>query len=110
MRDREFLQDNRKPEWKEYARKACELRMRHADVLLKGTYSCESALTRANPGLEHGLFTNGSERCLVLWNDTDADKPFVLPDGYRFTRWETPTAQGEGVPGTVPANSILVLV
>ncbi len=107
-KDQAFVRENRKSEWKDYARQSADLRMRHADLLLKGTYSCDPALTKANPCLEHGLFTCEDKRCLVLWNDTDEQLPISLP-GYEFTRWESPVAKGDGVPAEIPANSLIVL-
>lgn len=108
LSDREFVEENRHPEWKEYARAVCALRKKHAELLLNGTYSCDEALTQANPALSHGVFTRDGAQCLVFWNDTDEQLPLNLC-GREIARWETPSAQGEGAPASIAPNSVVVI-
>ena len=106
--DRDFIEENRHPEWKEYARAMCALRKRHADLLLEGAYSCDPALEKANPALNHGVFTQGGRQCVVFWNDSDEELPLDLC-GRAVQSWETPDAQGEGAPERIAPNSVVVL-
>ena len=106
--DRDFIEENRHPEWKEYAQAVCALRKKHADLLLEGTYSCDPALAQANPALNHGLFTQGNRQCLVFWNDSDEELPLNLC-GRAVHAWETPASQGEGTPEHIAPNSVVVL-
>ena len=108
LSDKEFIEENRHPEWKAYARAVCALRKRHAELLLKGTYSCDEQLTAANPALNHGVFTQGGEQCVVFWNDSNEEVALDLC-GRCVTRWETPDEQGEGLPERIAPNSVLVL-
>ena len=106
--DRDFIEENRHPEWKEYAQAVCALRKKHADLLLEGTYSCAPALAQANPALNHGVFTQGDRQCLVFWNDSDEELPLDLC-GRAVHAWETPDGQGEGTPEHIAPNSVVVL-
>lgn len=108
LKDKQFVEDNCHADWKEYAQAVCALRRKHAHLLLHGDYSCDPALTRANPALVHGVFTNGDEQCVVLWNDTDDELPIDLT-GREVSCWESPVAEGEGMPASIPANSAIVL-
>ena len=108
LKDRQFEEENRHPEWKAYARAVCALRRKHASLLLNGRYRCDPSITRANPALLHGFFTDGDAACIVLWNDTDEAQP-VHAGKYAVTRWETPDEEGEGMPKHVAPNSVVVL-
>ena len=108
LKDKQFVEENRHPEWKAYARAVCNLRKKHASLLLNGRYRCDPALTRANLALLHGVFTDGDATCIVLWNDTDEAQP-IHAGKYAVTRWETPDEEGEGVPQHVAPNSVVVL-
>ena len=108
LKDRQFVEENRHPEWKAYARAVCALRRKHASLLLNGRYRCDPSITRANPALLHGFFTDGDAACIVLWNDTDEAQP-VHAGKYAVTRWETPDEEGEGMPKHVAPNSVVVL-
>jgi len=108
LKDKRFVDANQHPEWKEHAQAVCALRKKHMNLLLKGAYSCDRELAKLNPVLHHGVFTNGNEKCLVLWNDTDEAISLNL-GSHKVDRWETAENAGEGAPDTVPANTAIVL-
>ena len=108
LKDREFVDENRHPEWKAYARAVCALRKKYAELLLHGEYSNSPEIAAANPALAHGIFTNQGHRCLVFWNDSDRELPLNLC-GNTVTRWATPFAEGEGSVERIAPNSTIVL-
>ena len=109
LKDRQFVEANEKADWKKYAKKITDLRVKHADLLLRGLYSNDPEIMKAHPALRHGVFTSrkGNETCLVMWNDNDEDAALNLCSD-RWVRWETTEQQGEGIPAIIPANSIMV--
>lgn len=110
LKDRQFIETNQKPEWKEYVRKVTAIRLKYADLLINGIYSSNSQIEKTNPSLKHGLFTTekGDHCCIVLWNDNDEDIALRL-DNKGFVRWETVDQQGEGIPTSILSNSFVIL-
>lgn len=106
--DKQFIEKNEYTEWQEYAQKVCALRKKHADLLLKGTYSCSAELSASNPALHHGIFTANGSSCIVFWNDSNDNIALDLC-GIRIASWETVDASGNGLPNTIDGNSVLVL-
>lgn len=108
LSDKQFAESDMRNEWQAYAREVCAMRKKYADMLLKGDYSCSELVTRANPALNHGLFSSGDRKCLVVWNDTDDKAPFDARD-LNVIRWESVSGGGEGAPDGVEANSAAIL-
>ena len=108
LTDRQYVEEDHHPEWKEYAAAVTKMRQKHPALLLNGRYSCNPELAAANPFLKHGFFTAGDEKCVVFWNDTDEDFPLNL-GSYTARSWETPYESGEGAPDTLPADAVIVI-
>ena len=108
LKDLELIQEDFRPEWRNYSYIVSQFRQKHADLLLNGCYHCDAELSSLNPALHHGRFTASEKECIVLWNDTDETLPICLT-GYNVSRWETPYESGKGVPNTIQPNSLIVL-
>lgn len=106
--DKQFIEKNEYPEWQEYAQKVCALRKKHADLLLKGKYSCDPELTAANPALCHGVFTADGCSCIVFWNDSNDEVSLDLC-GKKISHWESATDSGNEIPEKLAENDIIVL-
>ena len=109
LRDKREIEENIRPEWREYSRRICSLRRKYADMLLNGAYRCDPALSRKNPALMHGVFENGEKRAVVFWNDSEETLPLRLCS-QAFSRWVSPEAEGSGIPETIAPQSVLVLL
>ena len=108
FKDMQYIANDPHPEWRAYAKAASGLLQKHPELLLKGDYRCDAALSAANPELHHGLFTGGGEQCIVLWNDNDTELPIHLA-GHTASRWESVESSGEGVPSSIAPNALIVL-
>lgn len=109
LMDREYIEDNRRAEWNEYAALVTELRTRHADLLLTGRYSCNVELAAANPALHHGFFTaEDGSTCAVFWNNSPKELPLDVC-GHKATHWENANESGTEIPTTLDPDSIIVV-
>ena len=107
-KDLQFLANGGNEAWRQYAFTVSQLRMKHRALLMDGSYACDPAIEKANPALQHGLFTGDGGRCLVLWNDGDETLPIDLA-GFAASRWESATDAGEGAPACIGPQCALVL-
>lgn len=108
LKDLELIEEDFKPEWRNYSYIVSLFRQKYADLLLNGCYHCDADLSTANPALHHGRFTSEDKECIVFWNDTDETLPIDMA-GHNASRWETPFEYGDGVPKTIHPNSLIVL-
>jgi hypothetical protein len=104
------LQSNARDSWRYYARQVADLRMKYADVLLKGTYREQAGLSNINSSLACSLFEGQDRSCIVLWNDTDRfQKIDISAEGRTIISWESLTGQGDGIPYEMEPDSVLLL-
>ena len=108
LHDREYIESDHNPEWKKYASDVTAFRQKYAHLLLWGMYACDWTLAKENLLLKHGIFKNGEESCLVLWNDTKESVPLKLSKT-DYVRWETLYDSGDGIPEFVAPESFVVL-
>ena len=106
--DLTYIENDPHPEWRGYSRSVSLLMQKHSALLMNGTYHCDAELSELNPALHHGRFTAGGQECIVFWNDTATPLPIRLA-GHSASRWETPDAEGAGVPETLAPDSVIVL-
>lgn len=108
--DKDFLQSQEKGEWGLYAKQIASLRRKHSDVLLKGVYREMEGIQNGNKALNCSLFIGEDRRCVVLWNDTEAEQLIDLKTpGYSIEGWETLEETGTGVPKLLQSNSIILI-
>lgn len=108
--DKQALMTQEKPAWKQYARQVANLRMKYADMLLEGTYRGMDGLVCSNANLTLSKFCGSSRSCIVVWNDTLEVQKIAISSNRGVAAWETIEGQGEGMPETIKAESVMILL
>ena len=73
MTDKEFLLADKAPEKRKYAHDMAQLRRRHENALLLGTFLDDEGVQMGG-GLIGKRFRGDGEEALVIWNDSDEEK------------------------------------
>ena len=109
--DKEFILNDEDPERRIWVKKVSDLRRRFSAYLLEGFFRAEEGLQNTNPNVKACVFeAEDGKRAAALWNDTDEAQQIDLTlDGMKLNAWASPDGEGEGIPESMPAESILLL-
>lgn len=110
LTDREFILEDRRPDWRENSKAVSNLRKKYADFLLTGTYHADEGLQHNSDAVIASVFTNDAKKIIALWNDSPDEKPVnVSLENAEITGWETPYEQGKGAPVSIGAQGVMIL-
>ena len=112
IKDRASIEKDDSASDRAYSRKTAELRKAHSEYLLEGKFLSGEGILCSNSRVKAALYEAADGRkAAVLWNDQTETQPFSLAaeDARRWNAWATAEACGQGVPVSIPAQSVMII-
>lgn len=111
LTDQTFVRNDEGQEDRLYVGKIAAMREKLRKYLLEGRFEAQKGLGDRNPAVKTTVFTaEDGTQAVALWNDSDrAETVSVQLEGFQPDAWMNPDGQGDGVPGLIGPEELLVL-
>jgi hypothetical protein len=100
------------PKLAAYSKRLCEIRKKHADLLLEGRFVDDEGFTIDNPRIVAKAFKNDDKLAVLVWNPQKNAEKFQIKVSKEYRLEVVESIQGESkkVPEEIQANSIMALI